>query len=60
MNVSVLSYSFRGLLAEGKMDLFGYLETCKYRYHLSAADIWSGFFPSTDPNYLKKGERRTG
>ena len=36
------------------MDLFGYLETCKYRYHLSAADIWSGFFPSTDPDYLKK------
>jgi sugar phosphate isomerase/epimerase len=54
MNVSVLSYSFRGLLAEGKMDLFGYLETCKYRYHLSAADIWSGFFPSTNPDYLKK------
>ena len=36
------------------MDLFGYLETCKYRYHLSAADIWSGFFPSTNPDYLKK------
>ena len=53
MNLSVLSYSFRGLLAEGKMDLFGYLETCKYRYHLSAADIWSGFFPSTNPDYLK-------
>ena len=36
------------------MDLFGYLETCKYRYHLSAADIWSGFFPSTNTDYLKK------
>ena len=31
MKVSVLSYSFRGLLSEGKIDLFGYLETCKYR-----------------------------
>ena len=45
MNVSVLSYSFRGLLGEGKMDLFGYLEACKYRYGLRAADIWNGFGP---------------
>jgi sugar phosphate isomerase/epimerase len=54
MNISVLSYSFRGLLAEGKMDVFGYLETCKYRYHLSAADIWSGFLQSVDEEFLKK------
>jgi sugar phosphate isomerase/epimerase len=52
--VSVLSYSFRGLLAEGKMDVFGYLETCKYRYELGAADIWSGFLTSTEEGYLKK------
>ena len=31
LKISVLSYSFRGLLKEGRMDLFGYLETCKYR-----------------------------
>jgi hypothetical protein len=31
MRLSVLSYSFRGLLGEGKMDVFGYLETCRYR-----------------------------
>jgi sugar phosphate isomerase/epimerase len=54
MKISVLSYSFRGLLAEGKMDVFGYLETCKYRYNLSAADIWNGFLPSTDEDYLNK------
>jgi sugar phosphate isomerase/epimerase len=54
MRISVLSYSFRGLLSQGKMDLFGYLETCKYRYGLSAADIWNGFMPSTDQEYLKK------
>ena len=54
MNISILSYSFRGLLNEGKMDVFGYLETCKYRYHLDAADIWSGFFPSTDEEFLSK------
>jgi sugar phosphate isomerase/epimerase len=54
MRLSVLSYSFRGLLAEGKMDVFGYLETCKYRYGLNAADIWNGFLTSTDEGYLKK------
>lgn len=54
MKISILSYSFRGLLNAGQMDLFGYLESCKYRYHLNAADIWSGFFPSTEESYLAK------
>ena len=54
MNISVLSYSFRGLLTEGKMDVFGYLETCRCRYGLGAADIWNGFLVSTDPDYLAK------
>jgi len=52
MKISILSYSFRGLLNAGQMDLFGYLESCRYRYHLNAADIWSSFFPSTDDDYL--------
>jgi hypothetical protein len=30
VKVSVLSYSFRGLLNAGTMDVFGYLETCKF------------------------------
>ncbi len=54
MKVSVLSYSFRGLLGEGKMDVFGYLESCKHRYRLSAADIWNGFLPSTEEGYLRR------
>lgn len=54
MRVSVLSYSFHGLLREGKMDIFGFLETCKYRYHLQAADLWNGFLTSTEEGYLKK------
>ena len=54
MKLSVLSYSFRGLLGEGKIDLFGYLESCKHRYGLGAADVWNGFFVSTDDDYLKK------
>jgi|SRR6266542_3587728 len=52
--LSIMSYSFRGLLKEGKMDVFGYLETCKYRYHLDAADIWNGFLPTTDEDFIRK------
>lgn len=36
------------------MDVFGYLESQKYRYHLDTADIWNGFLPSTDESYLRK------
>ena len=54
MKLSVLSYSFRGLLGEGKMDLFGYLESCKYRYGLAAADVWNGFFPTVEADYFMK------
>jgi len=54
VNISVLSYSFRGLLGEGKMDVFGYLESCKYRYGLDAADIWNGFLPSMEDGFLAK------
>lgn len=54
LKISILSYSFRGLLAAGKMDIFGYLESCKYRYGLDAADLWNGFLPTLEPSYLKK------
>lgn len=54
MNISIASYAFHGLLQEGKMDLFGYLESCKYRYHLQSADIWNGFLASTEDDYLAK------
>jgi sugar phosphate isomerase/epimerase len=36
------------------MDVFGYLESCRYRYNLGAANIWNGFLTSTDDDYLKK------
>jgi sugar phosphate isomerase/epimerase len=48
----VLSYSFRGLLGAGQMDVFGYLEACRHRYGLGAADIWNGFLPTTDEDFL--------
>ena len=54
MKISICSYAFHGLLAEGKMDVFGYLESVKYRYHLDAADIWNGMLPSTQEDYLRK------
>jgi sugar phosphate isomerase/epimerase len=54
MQIAIASYAFHGLLAQGKMDLFGYLESCRYRYHLHSADIWNGMILSTDDDYLKK------
>jgi sugar phosphate isomerase/epimerase len=54
MKVSIASYAFHGLLEQQKMDVFGYLETCKYRYHVNAADIWNGFFPTIEDDFIKK------
>ena len=54
MNISIASYAFHGLLSEGKIDLFGYLESCRYRYHLNTADIWNGMFPNLEKDFLQK------
>ncbi len=54
MNISIASYSFHKTIAAGKMDVFGYLESCKYRYRLDTADIWNGLLRSTDPDYASK------
>jgi sugar phosphate isomerase/epimerase len=54
MRASVMAYSFHGLLEQGRMDIFGFLETCKYRFHLDAADLWNGFLKGTDEPYLRK------
>jgi sugar phosphate isomerase/epimerase len=40
------------------MDVFGYLESCRYRYHLNSADLWNGLLGKTvdqqlDPALLK-------
>jgi len=52
--ISILSYSFLGLFRAGKMDVFGYLESCRFRYGLDAANIWNGMLTSMDEDYLKK------
>ncbi|MGC9347728.1 MAG: sugar phosphate isomerase/epimerase family protein, partial [Anaerolineae bacterium] len=54
MKLAIASYAFHGLLREGKIDVFGYLESCAYRYHLRAADIWNGMVESTEDDYLAK------
>jgi len=54
MNISIASYSFHGLIGAGMMDVFGYLETCKYRYHLDAADIWNGLLGPDEKVYLQE------
>jgi len=46
MNISIASFSFHGALAEGTIDVFAYLEACRYRYHLGTADIWNGLLGS--------------
>lgn len=51
--ISLASYAFHGLLAEGKIDVFGYLESCKYRYGVQA-DIWNGMLACTEESYLLK------
>lgn len=52
MNISIASYSFHGLKAAGTMDVFGYLEACRYRYGLSTADIWNGLISDNVDDYL--------
>jgi hypothetical protein len=34
------------------MDVFGYLESCRYRYHLDTADLWNGLLGSDPEQYL--------
>jgi sugar phosphate isomerase/epimerase len=54
MNISIAGYSVHGLLAEGKIDIFGYLESCRYRYGLNTADIWNGLIGTTDEDVIRK------
>jgi sugar phosphate isomerase/epimerase len=42
MRYSIASFSFHGALADGSVNIFTYLEACRFRYHLDTADIWSG------------------
>ena len=52
MRISIASYSFHGLKSAGMIDVFGYLESVRYRYGLDAADIWNGLLGSDPDVYL--------
>jgi sugar phosphate isomerase/epimerase len=54
LKLSILPFSFNGLLRRGMIDIFGLLETVKYRYDLHAADLWNGFLTGTDEEYIGK------
>ncbi|MGI6368559.1 MAG: sugar phosphate isomerase/epimerase family protein [Anaerolineae bacterium] len=54
--ISVASYAFHGLLRQEVMDVFGYLESVKFRYGVQA-DIWNGMLPTTDRDYVLKVKR---
>jgi len=50
--ISIASYSFHELIATGRMDVFGYLESVRYRYHLTVGDIWNGLLGPDPEKYL--------
>jgi sugar phosphate isomerase/epimerase len=50
--ISIAAYSFHTLIAAGRMDVFGYLESVRYRYHLTVADIWNGLLGLEPETYL--------
>ena len=54
LRVSMLSYSFHGLVNAGMMDIFHFFESCKYRYGLDAADLWNGMFTSLEDDFIDK------
>jgi sugar phosphate isomerase/epimerase len=57
VKISIISYSFRGLQDRGCLNLFGYLESVRYRYDLRAADIWNGTLASLDSDYIAEVRR---
>ena len=54
LETCVASYSFHGARAEGKCDVFRYLDLLRFRYGVRAADLWTGFLPTLDEDFLRK------
>jgi sugar phosphate isomerase/epimerase len=53
-SVSVASYSFHKALEEKTIDIYGYLESARFRYHLNTADIWNGFIKDMELDDYRK------
>ena len=43
--ISMEGFSFWELKHEGKLDLFGLLESLAYRYRVRGMGLWNAFFP---------------
>jgi sugar phosphate isomerase/epimerase len=56
MKVSICSYTFNQLTSAGRMNVFGYLETSRYRYGLQAVELWNETLESLDGAYLAEVE----
>lgn len=54
MNISVAGFSVHGLNKENRINIFGYLESCRYRFGLDSADIWNGQIGTNDETVLRK------
>ena len=55
MPVSCLSFSFSGTFNNGMMDIFHFFETCRHRFGIDAADLWSGMVAHLDDDdYIHK------
>jgi len=52
--ISIASYSFHKLLEAKMIDVYGYLESLRYRYNLLSADIWNGYLKGMDRDDFKK------
>ena len=57
MKVSIATYAYHGMLADGVIDVFGCMEAVRFRHDLRAIDIWNGFTPDElafDGDFQKK------
>jgi sugar phosphate isomerase/epimerase len=54
IKIAVASYSFNKMINAGTLNVFGYMDLLKYRYHAGWADIWTqGCLTSFDDGYIK-------
>lgn len=53
MKLSICGFSFQKTFLAGKMDIFHYLETVKYRYRMDTVDIWNGMIAEIDGSLLR-------
>jgi sugar phosphate isomerase/epimerase len=54
MRISIEGFSVHGLLREGMIDDFGFLESLAFRYRVDGAGLWNGLLASTEPGYIAK------